>query len=183
MNRKNKKIDFKKKREIAFSSKLLYLLSGMVGTFAIIALLLFYWMGGTGNHDKVATTSQDTLKSTMSKPKLSSSSMKKITKPNKKKVSATPASSKKQNTVNATPSVTTAPQTTARPTPTVVTYTATIGNYTRTSTLSQANANQLAQAAYDAAIAKEKQYEEEAEQIKTSILEKDPTAIVNITHQ
>ena len=73
----------------------------------------------------------------------------------------------------------TAPQPSAPP----VTYTATVGAFTRSSTISQTDAQTKAQVAYDEQIVQEKANRQRAEEIKASIERESPGMIVNIIQE
>ena len=64
-----------------------------------------------------------------------------------------------------------------------VTYTATVGAFTRTSSISQEDAQANAQAAYDEQIAQEKALQQSAEDLKASIERENPDTQVNIIQE
>lgn len=61
-----------------------------------------------------------------------------------------------------------------------VTYTATVGAFTKTSNISQSDAQAMAQAAYDEQVAQEKALQQRAEDLKASIERENPDTQVNI---
>ena len=66
---------------------------------------------------------------------------------------------------------------------TPVTYTATVGAFTRISNISQSDAQTMAQAAYDEQVAQEKALQQSAEDLKASIERENPDAQVNIIQE
>lgn len=64
-----------------------------------------------------------------------------------------------------------------------VTYTATVGDFTRTSNISQSDAQTMAQASYDEQIAQEKALQQSAEDLKASIERENPDTQVNIIQE
>ncbi|WP_270245071.1 hypothetical protein [Lactococcus lactis] len=64
-----------------------------------------------------------------------------------------------------------------------VTYTATVGAFTRTSSISQEDAQASAQAAYDEQVAQEKALQQSAEDLKASIERENPDTQVNIIQE
>ncbi|MGO3380085.1 MAG: hypothetical protein ACTIL5_10360 [Lactococcus cremoris] len=64
-----------------------------------------------------------------------------------------------------------------------MTYTATVGDFTRTSNISQSDAQTMAQAAYDEQIAQEKALRQSAEDLKASIERENPDTQVNIIQE
>lgn len=64
-----------------------------------------------------------------------------------------------------------------------VTYTATVGAFTRTSNISQSEAQTMAQAAYDEQLAQEKALQQSAEDLKASIERENPDTQVNIIQE
>lgn len=64
-----------------------------------------------------------------------------------------------------------------------VTYTATVGAFTRTSNISQSDAQTMAQEAYDEQVAQEKALQQSAEDLKASIERENPDTQVNIIQE
>ncbi|WDA67610.1 hypothetical protein [Lactococcus lactis] len=64
-----------------------------------------------------------------------------------------------------------------------VAYTATVGAFTRTSNISQSDAQTMAQAAYDEQVAQEKALQQSAEDLKASIERENPDTQVNIIQE
>lgn len=64
-----------------------------------------------------------------------------------------------------------------------MTFSATVGAFTRTSKISQSDAQTMAQAAYDEQVAQEKGLQQSAEDLKASIERENPDTQVNIIQE
>lgn len=162
-------------------------LGGLSVTFILI-LSGAMWLSGIGGSAHVATTSKHTLKSKPAKSKISRISQTKSDASQKQVSSSSESSSQpiipESTTQNSVEYTSQTPQTVTQPSiSSQETFIATVGQFTRTSEVSQQEAQQLAQAAYNAYQAEVEANRQEAERIKASIQAEDPNTQVNIIQQ
>lgn len=160
------------------------LLLGLLTTMCLIALFFALWLSGIGRQEKVPETAQKTLQGKSKAQKQAKVS----------KASHPSSEVPRSTTQNTTTSVSKVDETPAYIAPSSaqkevesiqsnepVVYQATVGQFSKTSTLSQADAQNQAQEAYNQA--QEQANRQEAERIKSSIEQDDPNAEVNIIQQ
>lgn len=160
---------------------------GIFATLLIIIGLRFFYPKGIETKSSIPVTSHHTL---AGKSQALSRSTKKQ-EVSKSSVSEASASSKESpKTVVSTPAQNSSSETEERSTSisqesetALVTYTATVGAFTRMSNISQSDAQAMAQAAYDKVIAQEKALQQSAEDLKASIERENPDTQVNIIQE
>jgi len=160
---------------------------GIFASLLIFTGLRFFYPKGIEAKSSIPVTSHHTL---AEKSQVASHSTKKqgTSKPSTAEVVASSKESPK--TVTSTTAQNSSSEAEETPTSTSqesdsspVTYTATVGDFTRTSNISQSDAQTMAQAAYDEQIAQEKALQQSAEDLKASIERENPDTQVNIIQE
>lgn len=160
---------------------------GLFASLLIFAGLHFLYPKETDTKDSIPSASNHTL---AGKSQATSRSTKKQEVSKSSTAEVVASSKESTKTVPSTTTQSSSSKTEEAPTSTSsesesspVTYTATVGAFTRTSNISQSDAQTMAQAAYDEQVAQEKALQQSAEDLKASIERENPDTQVNIIQE